>query len=209
MHNLEAYQNHYATKYSDSIIQDGIINREFYGLDNPKILFICKEHNQLAGEVLNGDYKIWWNEGLKYRFAHRISEWAFGILNNFPSIETITDDQKKIALKSIIFLNVKKIAGKSQSEYKDLKEIIEWSRTLIIDQITEINPDIIICSLSYSDLVQNLFSAPSYTSSGHDINYFIWNDKIVVEFYHPSIRWSRSATYYLLKNVIQSVYHPL
>ncbi|TKT86916.1 hypothetical protein [Dyadobacter frigoris] len=206
MHNFEAFQNQYATKYSDSIIKDGIINRDLYDSENPKILFICKEHNQMADTVLNGDYKIWWNEGLKYRFAHRISEWAYGIANDFPPIETIDDKKKKLSLKSIAFLNVKKIAGTSQSDYKDLKEIIEWSKSLIIDQVTEINPDIIICSLGYSDLVKDLFSAPTYINSGHDINYFIWNNKIVIDFYHPSIRWSRSATYYILKNVIQSVY---
>ena len=203
MHNFEAYQSHYSTKYSGTIIKDGIINSNLYKSQNPKILFICKEHNQLADEVVDGDYKVWWNEGLKYRFARRISEWAFGIANDFPPIETITEEQKKLALKSIAFLNVKKIAGNNQSDYKDLKEIISWSRSLIIDQITEINPDIIICSLGYSDLVQDLFSVQAYINSGHDINYLIWNNKMVFDFYHPSIRWSRSATYYILQNVIR------
>lgn len=76
MENPNEFLQYYPGIALHELIGDGIINPEFYSIQKTKILFICKEDNQLLEVLENADYKVWWNQGLKYGFSRRIAEWA-------------------------------------------------------------------------------------------------------------------------------------
>lgn len=98
--------------YSGVFIKDGIINNELFKNSRERTLFIAKEHNLYKKYDPNNyaaDYRIWWDDHVRLAFSVRISEWAFGIESGFSvPLDAINNFQRKKALQSIAFLNVKK-----------------------------------------------------------------------------------------------------
>ncbi|MFD2937867.1 hypothetical protein [Spirosoma flavum] len=107
---LSDSQNHF--------IKDGVNNPDLFGKQKTKILFIAKEHNYIGlpdDQSYACDYRVWSKQGIYLRFAHRLSEWAYGLMNNFPPYEQLTNKNKHEALQSITFINVKKASGSASA----------------------------------------------------------------------------------------------
>jgi hypothetical protein len=196
-------------KYEDnnfnvnSKIKDGIINEQVFEQQNEKILFICKEHNQLSNDKYDGDYREWWNEGVNFSFSHRISEWSYGILNNFPDFESINSDEKKLkALQSIAFINIKKIAGKGVTNSKELWEYFVVGKEFIVSQINIIEPTIVIFCTSWKGYPQEIFGKDC-TYKKHGVETWITEKFKAIHFAHPSSRTTKEANYYWLEKVLK------
>lgn len=205
------FQTHYkANHLADSenfIIKDGIINPELYKSQKRKILFIAKEHNFINRDKYpngyEGDYRHWWNNYLNYTFSHRISEWSFGIADEFnTTYEAISWEQKMNALKSIAFINVKKTGGGSSSNKATLLNYIEVSRDLLQQQITGIDPDLIICCFRYDCFVNKLFDVAMERVPPNHYSLGTWQGKRVINFYHPS---SRKGKKFLFDQIREAV----
>lgn len=190
--------------YQNSFKKDGVIDEDLYSEAKPKILFITKEPND--PEQKAGDYREWWKEGLKYSFSLRITEWAYGIFNQFPPYDIIKGDVPKLnrSIQSIAFLNIKKIGGKGTSKEKDILSHLEQCNDLIHKEIDIINPDIIITGITWKSVRKELFQNIEWKESGYSIAISKFNNSKVVDFYHPSSRTAPSASYSLLQNVIES-----
>lgn len=67
-----------------SPIKDGIINEGKYEAQKVKVLFICKEHNELNDTYNQGDTRVWMNEAVRYGFSKTLARWSYGLLNNSP-----------------------------------------------------------------------------------------------------------------------------
>ena len=203
MENPNEFLQYYPGFISSQLIGDGIINPEIFSIQNPKILFICKEHNQLLDELKNADYKIWWNQGLKYSFSRRIAEWSFGLLNNFEAFDKITDYDRLKSLQSIAFINVKKIAAGSKADHDELNELIIKSKNSLLNQIRSINPDLIICSLGQWKLIHSLFDVDweDFKSVEGMNGSFDWEGIKIIGFRHPSNRKKLADSYELLKKI--------
>lgn len=187
-------------------IKDGIIDPALFGRQVKKLLFIAKEHNYVT-EVFDpnyaADYRIWCKQHVHLQFAHRLSEWAFGILNDFPEkFEDITYDQKHLALRSIAFINVKKSSGGAAANSEVIKAYINHSRHLLLCQIAEINPSIIICCFRYDNYPQQLFGIPMTRPISNTFSYGTWEGTTVINFYHPSSRKKKRYLYQLLCQAI-------
>lgn len=193
--------------YRGPFLKDGIINEEQWGKTSPKILFITKEANQ-SYKPCKGDFRQdWCNKLTDYIFAYRIAEWSFGILNNFPPFEEIYCDKnlKNNTLQKISFMNVKKIGGIGLSSEADIREHFTKNKLYIIEEIEIINPDIIILGLSFDETYHNnLYQDINWITSGYNVKIGKYNNIRFIDFYHPSVRFSPSATYSLLQNVYQS-----
>lgn len=199
---FEKWEKDYS-QYRGKFKKDGIIDEAKYSTTTPKILFIAKEGNDV--DQAPGDFRNWWlTDGIKYSFSHRLSEWAYGILNNFPPLESITYDQKYQALLSVSFMNVKKSGGGSKSSISEIAKHIEENKERLTTEINIIQPEIIIGSLTNSSLWKILFGEISLINSGYDIYIFMWNGIKIVDYYHPSNRYPRAMNYALLKEVIKS-----
>ncbi len=185
-----------------SKIKDGIINESVFEMQNKKILFIGKEHNQLDNSYSEGDARDWMNQYVNYNFSHRLAEWSHGILNNFPAIEQITDEQKKLALKSVAFINLKKVAGTSLTNPKEHYPFFECSIDLLKEQIRIIDPNLILFFSGWHGYADKLLEkTPDSTDLGAEI-YNLNQDRLAINFMHPSARAPKAASYYWLERLL-------
>ncbi|SOD88235.1 hypothetical protein [Spirosoma fluviale] len=190
--------------YNNGIIRDGIIDPIRFNKQTTKILFIAKEHNRLNDTYESGEYAEWWNgvDSVRYGFSHRISEWAYGILHNFPTYESITYVDKNEALQSIAFINLKKTWGSASADPIVLSNYVALSKTLLQQQIQAISPTIILSCLRYDYLPKQLFDFANMKTTPHGFQYGVWDNKLVINFYHPSARKNKSVLYSQLKEVV-------
>ncbi|RIV44672.1 MULTISPECIES: hypothetical protein [Flagellimonas] len=190
--------------YQGKFIKDGINNENLYLNAKTKILFLTKEPNNPKQEA--GDFREWWKEGLKYTFSHRLAEWSYGILNNFPEFESMWYDKEgyKNAIFHVAFMNVKKIGGVGQSNYSEMEKHLIRNKEWLLKQIEIIEPQVIITGLTWGRLRNILFDTVEWKSSGYNITIGRYNESKIIDFYHPSARNAAAASYSLLGNVISS-----
>lgn len=180
--------------------KDGIVNEENF--KEPRILFICKEPNDPS--LSEGDYRVWWNSEMTHAFSRRLGEWAHGILNNFPKWNSYTDEDSHQALKSIAFMNVKKTGGARSTNYTEIKQYIKRDYVFIREEIDIINPSIVICSLGLSEITRMVFpEITDWIDTGYEIPYSKGSNRIIVDFYHPSILAPGVMSYIILEKVFK------
>lgn len=200
---MENLLSQYQSQCRKPIKKDGIIDDLLFESARKKVLFLCKEPNDPIQS--GGDYRLWWKDEIHYTFSTRIAEWSFGILNGFPEFDSVWKEKEKTheALKSIAFLNLKKVGGSGSSS---LNELLEWTQReklqIIYKQIDLIDPDVIICGLSWPALRNQVFTTCEWRPSGYGIPIGNWKDRMIVDFYHPSARIPGPASYCLLEKVI-------
>lgn len=187
---------------------DGIIDEKSFE-QNPvgkKILFIAKEPN--AGswdEASSRSFLDEWNREPPptYSFAQRISEWAYGIIHDFPPYESL--ENKLSYLKRIAFMNVKKSSGGAFTDNKEMYRIVKPQCAFILKQVDIIQPDIIVAGISFAEhLIEDIFGKVDFIPSGYNVRIGRYKNAKVINFYHPSGRNVPVAMYCLLQQVVQS-----
>lgn len=197
------------------IIKDGIIHPQTFEKQSKRILFIAKEHNLGADgddPDFAADYGVWWQDYVYKRFAHRVSEWAYGILNDFPEdFHGISKEVRLEALRSIALINVKKSSGTAAANSKVITAYINKSRALLQQQIIEISPTLIICCFRYDNYPNDLFSeggqslGQGFEMKRHSSNLYsrgLWDGMPVINFFHPSARKNKQFLYTELANAV-------
>ena len=144
-------------EYRGKFKKDGINNEEMYENQNLKVLFLAKEPND--PDQNEGDFRKWWSNEVKYAFSHRICEWAFGVLNNFPPLKDLTyDNEERLkVISSVAFMNLKKIGGQANANHDVIAETISKERHFILEEVSIIEPDIIIGGLGRPEFWHLLF----------------------------------------------------
>ncbi|MCG6140659.1 hypothetical protein [Leptospira mtsangambouensis] len=194
-------------KYKDRFVSDGIINESEFEKTNPKILVIAKESNN--PKQLKEDYRVYWANEIKYRFSHRIAEWSYGILNDFPELNNLTPKESELKTKlsmihKIAFMNLKKIGGGSTTIESDLKEYIEEDKAFILREIEIINPDIIVGGIGNHSFWRILFPEIEMISSESGRFIAKVGKMKIISFYHPSSWLTKAEIYLLLKKIFKS-----
>jgi hypothetical protein len=182
-------------------IIDGIIDVEKYVNAKYKILWILKEpHDEWVtvketGQRRNGRWNIasGYSEltidkikkERKLLVAKRVMLATHKIL---PEAENALE-----ALKSIAYINIKKIPGGSSSVQKEIEQAYNEHKDLLKEQIETYNPDIIICGNTLQYLSDDnyfpkqnrveLFSTPN-----GQFCYYALKDRLYINTYHPAIR---------------------
>ena len=195
------------TLYRGHFVKDGIIDEDLFEAAKHKILFITKEPNN--PEQREGDFRVWWKEEVKLTFSKRIAEWSYGILNDFPEYDIISrSNEKRLdTIQRIAFMNLKKIGGIGQSNNGEIRKEIKKNFQLIHDEISIINPEIIVTGLSEPATRDTLFPElmGKWQDSGYEIAIARLNGRTkIIDFYHPSAWNAGSASYSLLQNIIRS-----
>ncbi len=190
--------------YKGKFVRDGIIDEQLYQAVTPKVLFITKEPNN--PEQKAGDFRDWWRDEISYAFSYRLSEWSYGLLNNFPQYDDIWTKKGSAhkAIKQIAFMNIKKNGGTGNSEYNRMMEHVKMNFEFLHRQIEIISPDIIITGTSWNELRDALFPNITWVKSGYDILIGKHKNSKVIDFYHPSARTAPAAAYSLLQNIVSS-----
>ena len=190
--------------YADGIINEAAFNQNPKG---KKILFLAKEPNA-TGHDKTGDKSFvdeWNKEPLQTNtFVQRLSEWAYGIIHDFPPYESIGSNKLSYVQK-IAFMNVKKSGGGAYTDNKAMYCIVQPQCPFILEEVNIIQPDIIVACISFAGhLIVDIFGKVQFISSGYNVQIGRYNNAKIINFYHPSGRNVPSAMYCLLQNVVQS-----
>lgn len=190
--------------YKGKFKKDGIIDEKSFQRQEPKLLFIAKEPNDPSQN--KGDFREWWSRKVDYSFSHRICEWAYGLLNGFPALTDLKyDNQERVqVMKSIAFMNVKKIGGEASASYDAIRNVILSQRHLTQKEIEIVEPDIIIGGVRGTEFWELVFPDAQFMDSGFDVKVARSGSSRLVDFYHPSYRVPRSMSYSLLQNIVES-----
>jgi len=192
-------------KYKGIFKKDGIINETEYNKTKIKILFIAKEANDKEVQK-SGDFRQWMNDKFKYLYSIRLGEWAFGIINDFPDFASISKDDRKKALRSAAFMNLKKSGGGSIVCYKNIEDCLRNESALIRKEIKIINPEIIVGCFSCKSWRKYFLPEIICKEKPIDgISIGKWENARVIDFFHPSYRGSSAMSYALLRNVVSTM----
>lgn len=202
--NWEKWNKHYQALGIDPnrICRDGILNEvEWRKVDNKKILFVTKEVNDWEG----GDLKGFLRDGPKTPMWHTVSRWAAGILFHFPKYEEIdTWSVMKEALEKVASINLKKTSGGGFSDMSIINAYAYTDRELLLEQIDEIQPNIIIACGTFDSVIW-LLGLEINPDKPHEKPIFDKTRKMwVVPSRHPS-RASNRKTYNELKEMIAEI----
>ncbi|MFD2937863.1 hypothetical protein [Spirosoma flavum] len=202
------YKDKKLSDYDKPFIKDGVNNPDLFAKQKTKVLFIAKEHNYIGDhddQTYAADYRVWSKQGIYLQFAHRLSEWAYGLMNNFPPYEQLTNKNKHEALQSIAFINVKKASGNASANPEHICQYIIASQSLLHQQITTISPTLIVCCFRYDYYVEILFDIKMKRANSNAYSLGKWDNMDIINFYHPSARKNKKVLYQQLAEAYQHI----
>lgn len=200
---FNAYDEKYRNRKS-CLIYDGIVDPEHYA----GILFLLKEAYSrdparrtwdLCGDIAQyGPWGMW----------HHVAKWTHGLLHTTAgeiAPYSRAGDRANELLRRIAVVNVKKVEGHSTSDGEDLARFVRADRDLLRRQIELAKPKIIVCGNTF-DYLQTIFgTAQERTSENwhYRMDLGELKDVLVLDYYHPAVRYPELLTYYGLMGCYQ------
>ena len=197
-------------EYGNEAIVDGIVNMAKYRETYPKILWILKEANWNHNEDCPPQPKDY-NHRVFFKDVTGYSKWkrtfkliiacSFGIIYK-PKGMPVVDEEATIngikVMHNIALINVKKTAGGPASKDAEIRDAYKSHRELLLKQIKQINPDVIInCSRVWdltNDLGEEMKDLP--VKEENAARGFYNNEKLVIEYNHPNTRGNQTDESY-------------
>jgi hypothetical protein len=187
----------HATKSADSPIlpiADGVINLDKYLNAKFRILWILKEPYGDGG----------WNigEDLNKKNSHKdfgreratlipMIYISYGILNGFISMKDIPNiKEEKVfeTLKSIAYINIKKLPGTSTSKSEVIEKAYQSNKELLFRQIKLYNSDIIIGGGTLQYFLKDLDLKDEHRLRPAQDKYYVKDGKLYIKNHHPAFR---------------------
>ena len=143
----------------DKFNEDGIVNKECWDRMEPskKILFVLKETNGLTGSLVD-----FLKNGGNCRTWNNIARWSQMIISD-TYLDYVSGLQLHDSLQKIAAINIKKQAGASHSNRKEIFEAADKDRTFLQEEIQGIDAGIIItCGFNVASvcLHDHIFKEP-------------------------------------------------
>jgi hypothetical protein len=183
------------------VIHDGIVDINKYLKSRFKILWVLKEPHDKGGAPNGWDIRDLLKEyskdenglnpDMKQTFTPIIYT-TYSILNDlaWDEISYINKDHSLIdVLKSIALINIKKLPAGAKSFDNEIEEAYDKYKSIILKQINDYEPDIIICGNTFRFLVSDLtklykLKGPEGQDDQTDSHF---NDKLLIlDVYHPA-----------------------
>ncbi len=178
---------------------DGILNPDLYAAASPKVLWILKETWVHDSWRLLGAENAHETVGSSPTYQP-MAYVMHSVFNGFPTWEEMDyiRDNPAIfsSLRHIAFINAKKILGNTRSDGGDIHHYYSLGKDLLVEQIAEIDPDIIIgCSPHFPELFSHL-GASSAISKFESVDWAVApNGKLIIHAYHPQQSTINRADY--------------
>lgn len=191
-----------STEQDVSPISDGIIDIERYFNSKYRILWILKEPyddfddqgNPIGGnwalnDVIRGKEKFSEFEGGRRTYLPMIYT-SWGILNDFQlwgEMGSVHSDSSMLdALKSVAYINVKKLPGYKTSQPGVIEAAYKENKDVLLQQIETYSPDIIIGGSTLYMFFKDLGLSDSDFIHVDSVDYTIKDNRIYICAYHPS-----------------------
>jgi hypothetical protein len=188
-------------------IADGIIDIPRWQKAKRKILFLLKEAydgpydlcDAIRDEWKGPKYKVWWTASYWLYALQKISN---SNIPSFPKEQKQFDECVEYLLSSAV-VNIKKSSGKTASDYEDVLKYAREDSRLLKEQISLINPDIILCGYTYDYFCE--FWTDKITPVGDTEMVFKTGNHIVINYWHPANRQiPNELSFYALCAIIQN-----
>lgn len=193
-----AYRNSY-------FIPDGVVDAENYA----GILFLLKEAysreqqygewDLAAGLAADGPWGMW----------HHVAKWTSGLLNSdetcISPFGDMDKEERNAMLRKIAVVNLKKVDGASTSSDDDLMQYTKDNAATLRREVAHVQPRIIVCGGTFKFL-KELFGIEI---KSHCDNWYYWlnlgdmENVLVLDYFHPAVRYPELLTYYGLVNIYQ------
>lgn len=179
-------------------VYDGIIDIDTYSSlpkTTPRILWILKEPNSedysrwSYSDLLVNDRDGWDGSILGITFR-RVIYTSYGIIHHqqYASLPSIKEAYEVV--KSIAYINLKKTPGTSVSSDSEIASAYQKNKELILKQINEYQPDILIFGNTMKYLFDDLKieeSSKLYVDEKtHNTTYYIKDNKLYIHAWHPA-----------------------
>lgn len=202
---INAYEEKYSDRNSD-LITDGIVDTEQYS----GILFLLKEAYGRGQKKDTWDLCQWLATGKPGRMWNHVAKWVRGLRNTNkdrvePYVRWLTEEERREELRKIAVVNVKKIDGKSNSDWENLAGYVNDNTELLRREIELAQPRIIVCGNTF-DYLKKIFGIEQERNCE---NWYYWlnlgtlGTVLVLDYFHPAVRYPELMTYYGLVNCYQ------
>ncbi|MGF0096376.1 hypothetical protein ACQRC6_08040 [Peptoniphilus sp. SGI.035] len=182
---------------------DGIV--DFYSYNNAslEITFILKETNEKEED---GGYDL--TEFLRDGAVggciwNNVSRFSAGIIfkKDFEEVKDLDKYDREKYLAPISVINLKKTPGRATSIDSEIDKFAKEDREYIKKQVKICRPDLIICGGTGDIFIKNILNlnTSSWTYVSKYLRYLIYNDKLIVDTYHPACRKSKKE---LFENIV-------
>lgn len=185
-------------------ITDGIIDVSKYLRAKYKILWILKEPYcdvDDAGNPSGGDWSLPEMIASKQSFGEfsggkptfkPMLYTSWGILNDFclwSNMRHVEDEPSMLeALKSIAYINTKKLPGHTSSAYSVIQQAYHDHKDILLQQLECFNPEIIIGGYTLRNFYGDLnINEQDMVANGSN-RYIIKGGKLYIDAYHPAQR---------------------
>lgn len=208
MKDIKEFDNKIRQEWGSPIIFDGIIDIECYLEAKPKILWILKEGNEKNPNEdrnhreFHQDVTVY--KGWKSTYK-KIILTTYGILYNYDYLPqqlnenaTMGENHENVLLK-IAFINVNKNGGKERAKRIRIEGSYTNHRKVLIEQIKEINPDVIINCSQVERIYDDISSPVCYNLKKDKINNIAFShnvEKLFINYYHLGCSSCPSAGIY-------------
>lgn len=205
---MESWEKKHRQKGYKRFIRDGIVCEEKWeGQSTPKVCYFLKEaytseeNGYCLTESLHEAERPWtmwrkiaiWTQAIHYAFQNRICEYNDEILRS----------KEKEVIDCIGVVNVKKSNGGSSSDYEDLKKYAEEDKEELKRELQIIKPDIIVCGNNRS-LLKIVLGDELQDEDTWDNMLALWGHTLVIDYYHPAVRYPNRVNYYALMSICQA-----
>ncbi len=187
---------------SGKMCRDGIVDEGEFRVTKPRVLFVMKEVNEYRG----GDIRTL----LREKPWKAIVRWTAGILDGFQSFEDLerlmlNQEYLRKQVDRIALINLKKTTGTSVSDMSVINAYADSDRALLLEQIEQIEPNIVVAAGTMDALVW-LLDIPVKPDNPladpcKDTKRNIW----IVASRHPSRDAKPKETYALLRAKVTRV----
>jgi hypothetical protein len=138
---------------TDAFCTDGIVDMAAYQGTKPKLLFVLKEVNSPAPGKwdLRRRLREHWDP-----MARALAKWTAGILCGFrQSYHEVSKDRDLLhtSLCRVAVVNLKKVGGGATSDMNVINAFAYVAKDLLVRQIEEIRPDIVVAGGVFATLM--------------------------------------------------------
>jgi hypothetical protein len=187
-------------------IEDGIIDLSHWQKADRKILLLLKEAYGDYGDLCwlirdewkGPKYKVWWTASY---WLYGLRKMGGGYIPAFPKEQEEFDECKEFLLSAAV-VNIKKSRGKSSSDYDDVMKYAREDAELLREQISLINPEIIVCGYTYDYFTE--FWQGSIEQVGDTGFVFRTANHILVNYWHPANLYPNELCFYALCAVMKN-----
>lgn len=174
----------HSREYCESPIRILWLMKEPYGQSFSYTDFFTEKYDQFYSDLIKGRPGKTWVPVLYVSYA---------ILNNFLTYDTVkklkleNDKDAARVLGKIAWVNIQKEASTTGSSTynRNIKKAWSNDRELIMKQIDILDPHLVICGNTYS-IIREDFISTAPEASNEFVPYYITNNRIFIDPYHPS-----------------------